>query len=142
MSNIQKKNVLLIITGIMLLTAYALGFTVRADIWNTRNVISTMMPHYAVCGALALGGIFLLYVLSGHLHPLVRLIICMFIGACTMFALTSMWYNCAVEVAYIYGEGNLEIGNEAAVRGSVLAMISSIFFLVSGLCTVALSARK
>ncbi len=138
----KKKYGLVYLIGILLLLAYALGFTVRPGFWNTRNVVETGMPVFIACGAVAIAGTLAWRLLAGKVHRLLLLLICIVTGVCAMFAMTAMWFDCAVEIAYIYGEGNLEIGNEAAVRGSILAMVSSGAYLLSAIGAVILSARK
>lgn len=139
----KKKSKFAAVVGIALLIAYALGFTVRPEIWNTRNIINQAMPVYTLCGGIAVLGIAVYFFLSGkEIHNTVRLLISMLVGACIMFALAAMWYDCVVEIAYIYGEGNLELGNQSAVTGSILAFLSSGLYVLSAFSTIALSARK
>ncbi len=138
----KKKMGLVYLTGILLLIGYILGFTVRPSVWNTQNVVGTGMPVFIGCGAAALVGVIAYRLLAGKVLSLVLLLLCLATGACAMFAMTAMWYDCVVEVAYIYGEGNLEIGNQAAVNGSILALVSSVAYLLSAVTTVCLSAKK
>ena len=50
----KKKTGLITVTGILLLIAFALGFTVHPAVWDTRNVILTGLPYFIGCGAAAI----------------------------------------------------------------------------------------
>lgn len=139
----QQKFGLVYLTGALLVIAYALGFTVSPNVWNTRNVLRQAMPIFIGCGALALVCIVLYRILAVRgVHRIVKLLLMVIAGACAMFALTAMWYDCVVEIAYIYGEGNLEMGNQAAVNGSIMAFVASGAYVLAAIGTVCLSAKE
>ena len=139
----KKKTGLITVTGILLLIAFALGFTVHPAVWDTRNVILTGLPYFIGCGAAAiLLAVACRFLTARNVSRILLLVVCMLTAASAMFALTALWYDAVVEVAYIYGEGNLELGNAAAVRGSILLFAASALYLGACGCTVALGAGK
>lgn len=139
----KKKTGLITVTGILLLAAFALGFTVHPAVWDTRNVILLGLPYFIGCGAAAIVlAAAYRFLAARNVSRILLLVICILTAASAMFALTALWYNAVVEVAYIYGEGNLELGNEAAVRGSILLFAASALYLGACGCTVGLSTGK
>ncbi len=142
-ANPKKKAGLITVTGILLLVAFVLGFTVHPAIWDTRNVILQGLPYFIGCGAAAILLALALHFLAARkASRILLLVVCILAAASAMFALTALWYDAVVEVAYIYGEGNLELGNAAAVRGSILLFAASSLYLGACGCMVGLSAKK
>lgn len=119
--------------------AFALGLTVNSSYWGTENVLADATASYVIFSLLSL----LCEVAMMALSQIVKnknilYLLCTGIAAFAMAALASMAYNAVVEIAYIYGEGNLEMGNVAAVNGSVIMFVSAaMFVIVMGLAAVA-----
>lgn len=136
-----KGLVVVIAVGILLIVGYALGLTVTPTFWKTENVITSGRLAFVIAGAAAIIGVVLFLVLAKVFpNDIVLHIITLVIGVGAVFALTAMWYNCVVEVAYIYGEGNLELGNASAVNGSRLLFAASGCYVLGVFGTVLANA--
>lgn len=130
-----------LVAAVLVIVGYGLGFTVNPTFWNTANVITTGNTWFMVSGIVAIIAI-VAYVVLFKVRPneIVLHALTLVIGMCAMSILGAMWSNCVVEIAYIYGEGNLEIGNTAAVTGSIILFVASGMLAAGALATVVANA--
>lgn len=130
-----------LVAAVFVIVGFALGFTVNPTYWNTANVRTSGGTWFILSGTIAVAAtaaylaFFKFFPNSVALHLLTLVI-----GVCAISALGAMWSNCVVEIAYIYGEGNLELGNAAAVQGSILLFVSSGMLVAGALATVVANA--
>lgn len=126
-----------LVSAVLVIVGFALGFTVNPDFWNTANVRTSGNTWFIVSGVLAIIAA-VAYVALHKLFPngIVLHLLTIVVGMCAVSTLCAMWSNCVVEIAYIYGEGNLEIGNTAAVTGSIILFVASGLLVVGALATI------
>ena len=133
--------VTMLVATVLVIVGFALGFTVNPDFWNTANVRTSGNTWFMVSGVIAIIAA-AAYVALYKFFPngIVLHLLTIVVGMCAISALSAMWSNCVVEIAYIYGEGNLELGNTAAVNGSIILFVASGMFVVGALVTVVANA--
>ena len=127
-----------LVAAVLVIVGFGMGFTVNPTFWNTANVRTTGNTWFLVSGIVAIIAS-VAYVALFKVRPIdiVLHILTLVIGMSAMSALGAMWSNCVVEIAYIYGEGNLEMGNAAAVTGSIILFVASGLLVVGALATIA-----
>lgn len=130
-----------LVAAVLVIIGFALGFTVNPTFWNTANVRTSGNTWFMGSGIIAIIAA-VVYVALYKFSPngVVLHLLTVAVGMCAMSALAAMWSNCVVEIAYIYGEGNLEMGNTAAVNGSIILFVASGMFVVGALATVVANA--
>lgn len=132
---------------LILMVAFGLGLTVNSEYWGTENVLSDATVQYIVFSLLAICcGVALIVLPQFVKYTKLLYLLNACIGAFSMAAIAAMFYNSVVEIAYIYGEGNLEMGNAAAVNGSVVMFISIAMFVLAiildlALCLLSFSSK-
>ena len=130
-----------LVAAVLVIAGFALGFTVNPDFWNTANVRTSGNTWFMVSGVMAIIAA-VAYVALYKFFPngIMLHLLTIVINMCAVSALCAMWSNCVVEIAYIYGEGNLEMGNAAAVTGSIILFVASGLLVVGALATVVANA--
>lgn len=123
------------------IAAFILGQTVNPTYWNTANVLTSGADWFMFSGIAAIAAA-VIYVALFKFFPngIVLHIVTLAIAMCSVSALAAMWSNCVVEIAYIYGEGNLELGNTAAVAGSQLLFVATGLYVAGALAVVVANA--
>ena len=126
-----------LVAAVLVIVGFALGFTVNPGFWNTANVRTSGNTWFMVSGVMAIIAA-VAYVALYKFFPngIVLHLLTIVVGMCAISALCAMWSNCVVEIAYIYGEGNLEIGNTAAVTGSIILFVASGLLVVGAFATI------
>lgn len=127
-----------LVSAVLVIVGFAMGFTVNPNFWNTANVRTSGNTWFMVSGVIAIIAA-VAYVALYKFFPngIVLHLLTIVVGMCAVSALCAMWSNCVVEIAYIYGEGNLEMGNAAAVTGSIILFVASGLLVVGALATIA-----
>lgn len=130
-----------LVAAVLVVVGFALGLTVNPTFWNTANVRTSGNTWFMGTGAAAIVAA-VVYVVLYKVFPngIVLHLTTLVIGMCAVSALAAMWSNCVVEIAYIYGEGNLEMGNTAAVNGSIILFVATGLYVLGALATVVANA--